>query len=102
MSIFLIILGMAIVTYIPRFLPVLIVDRLKFPGWVNRWLKSIPYAALGALIFPGILSVDGKSPLVGLMGGIAAVILSYLRIHIIFVISGSILVVILVKLLTGL
>ena len=53
MMLLLIILGMAVVTYLPRMLPVLIIDRFTPPAWLNRWLKSIPYAALGALIFPG-------------------------------------------------
>lgn len=89
MMLLLIILGMAVVTYLPRMLPVLIIDRFTPPAWLNRWLKSIPYAALGALIFPGILTVD-TLPWVGIIGGIVAVFLAFLRLHIILVIFGSI------------
>lgn len=48
-----IIIGMAAVTMIPRVIPAFIVDKLQFRDWINRWLNAIPYAALGALIFPG-------------------------------------------------
>lgn len=94
----LIILGMSLVTLIPRWLPVWIVDRFTPTQSVNDWLKNIPYAALGALIFPGILSVD-KEPLIGLIGGIAAVALAFFRLHILFVVFGAILTVMVLKFL---
>src|SRR6478672_6996944 len=68
--IFLIIIGMSLVTMIPRIIPAFIVDKLQFHDWVNNWLNAIPFAALGALIFPGILSVKPDQPYVGLIGGI--------------------------------
>jgi branched-subunit amino acid transport protein len=97
MEVFLIIIGMSIVTYVPRLLPALIMDRFMLPTWVNRWLKSIPYAALGALIFPGILSVDKSSAMIGLVGGLVAAAAAYFRVPIIYVIFGSIVSVILMK-----
>src|SRR5699024_42305 len=54
--IWVIIIGMSLVTMIPRVIPTFIVDKLRFRDWINRWLNAIPYAALGALIFPGVLS----------------------------------------------
>ncbi|WP_318036202.1 AzlD domain-containing protein [Halobacillus amylolyticus] len=57
-----VIIGMAVVTAVPRFLPAFIIDQAKFPKWVDRWLNAIPYAALGALIFPGIISVKPEAP----------------------------------------
>jgi len=97
--IILIILGMALVTYLPRLLPALFMDRFQFPAWFKKWLKSIPYAALGALIFPGVLLVDRDQPLLGLAGGLVAVALSFLNLHITLVMAGSILTVILVQFL---
>lgn len=91
------VLGMAAVTYLPRLLPALFLDRFKFPGWFRKWLQSIPYAALGALIFPGVLLVDKDQPLLGLAGGIVALVLSLLRLHVILVMAGSILIVILLQ-----
>ena len=93
----LMILGMAFVTYLPRLIPALFLDRFQFPAWFERWLKSIPYAALGALIFPGILLVTEDQPLIGLAGGAAAFILSLLNLHITMVMAGSILVVYLLQ-----
>lgn len=98
MIVFLLVLGMCIVTMIPRILPVFIVDRVQFPEWVSSWLKGVPYAALGALIFPGILSVEEGNMSVGLIGGIVALGLSLLRLHIIFVVFGAIGTVLVIKL----
>ena len=97
MKVLLVIVGMALVTYLPRLLPALFLDRFQFPDWFRKWLQSIPYAALGALIFPGILLVEKDQPLLGLAGGVIAFILSLLRLHITLVMAGSILIVILLQ-----
>lgn len=88
--IILIIIGMAVVTMVPRFVPAFIVNHLVFKDWINNWLQSIPYAALGALIFPAVLTVKEGSPQVGLIGALVAVILSFLGLNIIFVVVASI------------
>ena len=87
MKTLLLILGMAVVTYLPRLLPAIFMDRFQFPAWFQTWLKSIPYAALGALIFPGVLLVDQDQPLIGLLGGFAAL---GLNLHITLVMAGSV------------
>lgn len=92
--IFLVILGMAIVTYIPRLLPGLFMDHVKMPDWVQHWLRSIPYAAMGALIFPGILHIQKGNMAPGIVGGIVAVVLSLCKANLIVVLLGSILSVI--------
>jgi len=97
MKIFLLILGMTLVTYLPRLLPAIFLDRFEFPGWFKRWLKNIPYAALGALIFPGVLLVDQEQPLLGLLGGLSALGLSLLNLHITLVMAGSICTVLLLQ-----
>ncbi|ASF38675.1 MULTISPECIES: AzlD domain-containing protein [Halobacillus] len=84
------IIGMALVTAIPRVLPAFIVDIVSFPKWVDRWLNAIPYAALGALIFPGILSVKPEAPQIGIIAGLTAVLLAWLDLHIILVVLGAI------------
>ncbi|MGP4076487.1 AzlD domain-containing protein [Halobacillus sp. K22] len=84
------IIGMAVVTAIPRVLPAFIVDMISFPKWVDRWLNAIPYAALGALIFPGILSVKPEAPQIGVIAGLTAVLLAWLDLHIILVVLGAI------------
>jgi len=97
MNILILIIGMAVVTYIPRLLPALFLDRIQFPDWFQKWLKSIPYAALGALIFPGVMLVEKDQPLLGLAGGLAAFMLALLNLHIILVMVGAITVVILLQ-----
>jgi len=52
MTILFIIVGMSLVTMIPRLLPAFLIGKLEFKSWINRWLNAIPYSALGALIFP--------------------------------------------------
>ncbi|MGA8944269.1 MAG: AzlD domain-containing protein [Thermoactinomyces sp.] len=99
MNEFLIILGMSIVTLLPRWLPVFIVGKISFPKWLDQWLNYIPYAALGALIFPGILTVDPDHPSLGIIGGLAAILLAYFHSHIILIIFGSISAVMLTKIL---
>jgi len=99
MKIFMIILGMSVVTYIPRLLPVFIMDKFKLPVWTKRWLTSIPFAALGALIFPDILSVEKHMPAIGLVGGLAAAVAAWFRVNVVVVIAISILTVMGLKLL---
>jgi len=99
MKLFVTILGMSIVTYIPRLLPVFVMDRFKFPSWAKRWLNGIPYAALGALIFPGILSVEQDMPIVGLVGGLVAAVMGWFKVNVMAVIAVSILCVMLMKML---
>jgi len=91
--ILLIIIGMSLATMIPRLIPAFIVDRLQFRPWINQWLNAIPYAALGALIFPGILTVKSDEPYIGLLGGLVAIILAYIGLNIILVVIGAIITV---------
>ncbi|WP_110111988.1 AzlD domain-containing protein [Bacillus sp. CGMCC 1.16541] len=84
------IVGMSIATLLPRIIPVLIVDKLTMPPWLDKWLSAIPYAALGALIFPGVLTVYPDRPHIGFLGAIVAIVLSSLRLNIFLVLLGSI------------
>jgi branched-subunit amino acid transport protein len=85
-----IIVGMALVTYIPRLLPGLLFDRYRLPEWVERWLQNVPYAALGALIFPGI--IQGEKPIVGIVSGLTAVVLGLLELHLVLIMTITIVV----------
>ncbi|MDF1556913.1 MAG: AzlD domain-containing protein [ANME-2 cluster archaeon] len=53
------ILLMALVTYIPRAFPLLLLTRFDLPEKVVQWLKYIPVAVLSALLFPSILLQEG-------------------------------------------
>lgn len=91
--ILLIIIGMSIATMVPRIIPAFLVDKLQFRPWVNRWLSAIPYAALGALIFPGILTIIPEEPIIGILGGAVAIILAYFGLNVVLVVLGAILTV---------
>ena len=76
---------MAIVTYIPRVLPAFLTDRIAFKGRAKKFLSLLPYAAMSALVFPGVFSVDEallayfKCPLiVSVLGAVGINYLLYL------------------------
>ena len=52
-------LGMWLVTYIPRLLPLLALSQVRLPDRLMSWLSYLPAAILSALIFPGALMRDG-------------------------------------------
>jgi len=49
---------MAVVTYLPRFLPMYVLTRLEIPQTATSWLRYVPVAVLSALIVPGILTTN--------------------------------------------
>jgi len=53
------IFGMAIVTFIPRFVPMAFFSRWVIPEKVKMGLEYIPVAILSAIVFP-ILFFDGE------------------------------------------
>ena len=52
---FLIILGMAVVTYIPRVTPLLLLSSRNLNPHLMRWLEMVPPAVLAALLAPELL-----------------------------------------------
>lgn len=67
------ILAMAAVTYLPRALPVFFANKFQLGARAKKFFTLLPYTAMSALIFPGILRADAAHPLFGILGGIAAV-----------------------------
>lgn len=56
----LMILGMVIVTFIPRVLPLALLGSRELPEKVVIWLSFIPAAVLAALLAPSILLKNGS------------------------------------------
>lgn len=83
-------LGMAVVTYIPRAFPLTFLEGRELPPVVSGVLRNIPYAVLGALIFPAILFVQEGNLMFGLIGTIAAFALAFAGANVIVVVMGSI------------
>lgn len=76
-NIIFLILGMAVVTYIPRAIPVFFIDKMKLHPKVEKFLKLIPYTAMSALIFPGVVLVDTANPIIGIVGALVAGVLAW-------------------------
>ncbi len=53
--VFLTILGMTVVTYTPRLLPVYFLSSKSLPSLVVDWLRYVPVAVLAAMLFPSLL-----------------------------------------------
>lgn len=47
----LLIVGMGLVTYIPRWFPLFFLSQRRLPQWFIEWLDLIPVAILSSLIF---------------------------------------------------
>jgi branched-subunit amino acid transport protein len=84
-----IVILMALVTYIPRVIPIAFLSGKELPLFIKNFLYYIPFAVLGALIFPEILySTDSISSAAA--GLVTALVLGLLRLNVIIVVFGSI------------
>jgi branched-subunit amino acid transport protein len=81
--------AMALVTYIPRMIPMVLLNGVKLPTRLKTFLDFIPFAALGALIFPGVLSSTGDTTS-AIFGLVAVVALSLAKLNVMFVVTGGI------------
>ena len=81
-NIYVLILLCALVTFIPRLIPAIAVDKLNFGPKFEKFLNLIPYTALAALICPGVITVDPNIWYVGLVGALVAGGLAWKRVSI--------------------
>lgn len=56
----LIIIGMSLVTYLPRMLPMVLLSKVNLPPLFLKWLHFIPVAVLSALLAPALLAPQGQ------------------------------------------
>jgi len=54
-------LGMAVVTFLPRFFPMAFLTRMTIPEKVKIGLDYIPVAILSAIVFPVVFSTGHES-----------------------------------------
>jgi branched-subunit amino acid transport protein len=85
----LVIAGMAVATYVPRMLPLLFLNAERIPLRLQAILRNVPYAALGALIVPGIFNFH-EDPWFGIVGGLTALLSAWLGGNLVVVVSCSI------------
>lgn len=74
-NLFILVVLMGLVTYIPRLIPVLWLSNVKLSGFWNSFFYYLPFAMLSALIFPSILYSCGSLKL-SIIGAVSAIILS--------------------------
>lgn len=86
----LLILGMALVTFLPRAIPAVLIEKMKFGPRMEKFLRLIPYTAMTALIFPGFLSVDPARIEIGLLGALAAALLAWKKCPVLVCVLGAI------------
>jgi branched-subunit amino acid transport protein len=67
---------MAVVTFIPRFVPLALFNRRIESVYVRSFLHYIPFAVLGAMVFPGIL-LSVPDFRAAIAGTVAALILGF-------------------------
>jgi len=91
MSLVYLVLLMALVTYLPRMLPLVLLQNITLPKYIKCLMSYIPYAALGALVFPGVLQSTGSGHLdSALTGFLVAIILAWFELNLIVVVFGAI------------
>lgn len=83
------ILGMAVVTYLPRAIPLTFLEGRELPEAVQNVLRNIPFAVLGALIFPAVLFIQ-EDIWFGVIGAAAAFAIALSGANVMVVVLGSI------------
>ncbi len=84
-----VVLLMAAVTYIPRMLPMVFLGDRELPPFWDSLFHYVPFAVLGALIFPGILYSTGHLAS-SVAGGAAALTLAFWGRNPVMVVFGAI------------
>ncbi len=55
------IIGCALVTWLPRIIPFMFVRSVKLPDVVLKWLSFIPVCILSALVIENLLDTESKN-----------------------------------------
>ena len=69
---------MALVTYIPRVLPLVLFRKKLDDGFLKSFLKYMPYGVLAAMVFPGIF-YSTSSPVSAIVGTVVALVMSFFK-----------------------
>lgn len=83
------ILGMALVTYIPRFLPLILLSEDRINPRLREVLQYIPYTSLSILIIRGIITSSSEMRIPTIIGILTAALIAYFRENLVLsVLSG--------------
>lgn len=88
-NLWLVVLAMGAVTYIPRMLPLVLLKGAALPPRLNSFLRFIPAAALSSLVLPGVLHSTGSVESAA-AGSLAAAALALARFNLMLVVLGGI------------
>ncbi len=86
---------MALVSYIPRALPIAIFSRPIKSRFIRSFLYYVPYAVLSSLTFPGIFFSTGSVPAAA-VGTVTALVLAFFERSLVVVAAVTVVVVFLV------
>ncbi|WP_145325747.1 MULTISPECIES: AzlD domain-containing protein [Paenibacillus] len=59
-DVFWIIMGSALLTFIPRVLPLMLFSKIQIPMWLLRWLEYVPVAVMASLIGQELFMSDNQ------------------------------------------
>lgn len=68
-----IIFGSALVTFLPRVLPLMVLSRMELPEWAIRWLDYVPISVMAALVGQELFVQDGRFSLLNNVELLAAI-----------------------------
>jgi branched-subunit amino acid transport protein len=87
-----VIIGMALVTYLPRVIPLMALKDRKIEGKMKRFLQYIPYTSLSVLIIRGILTSSQEMIIPTILGISSAALAAYLKENLLLSVFAGILV----------
>jgi branched-subunit amino acid transport protein len=85
------IIGMGLVTYIPRLIPLIFLSKKELNPKVKQFLEYIPYTSLSILIVRGILTSSQDMMLPTFIGLAAAGLISYFKSNLVLSVLSAIL-----------
>ena len=89
-KVIILLVGMMLVTYIPRAIPAVLLEKMKFGKKTEKFLKLIPYTAMTSLVVPGVFEVDAATPAIGIIGGAVAGVLAWFKCPVMVCVLGAI------------
>lgn len=91
MKYFSLILGMALVTYLPRFIPLVVISKRQLNERFRLFLVYIPFTSLSILMARGVLTASSDMKIPTIVGVIVASLLAYTQKNVILSVVGGIL-----------
>ncbi|MBW6410900.1 AzlD domain-containing protein [Clostridium weizhouense] len=92
MYIIICVLIMALITYIPRVIPLTIFNKKIKSVFLKSLLSYMPYAVLGAMTFPSIF-YSTENIFYSILGTLVAIILAYFEKNLLIVAVSSVLII---------